>query len=128
MGRAQHPRLGVGEQDWAAISGDDAEHDARRRGHHRIGDRSALGSIVPGCRYHDHIGRMDLMRRGKLPAGTDRIGRRSAQPPHRRRIARPAEAELVRAARAAEEAVRHAVQQRMALDLEVRHLRHQGCG
>ena len=39
-----------------------------------------------------------------------------------------AEAELVRAARAAEEAVRHAFQQRMALDLEIRHVRHQGCG
>ncbi|GAA0759548.1 hypothetical protein GCM10009076_10380 [Erythrobacter ramosus] len=68
------------------------------------------------------------MRRGKAPTGTDRFGSGGAQSLHLRWIARTAKAELVHAARAAEEAMRHAVEQGGAFDLEAYHLSLPDCG
>ena len=108
MGRANHPGLRISQQDRAAIGGNNAEHDAARCGHHRIGNRASCGSIIPcGIGNHD-IGRMHLMRRGELSAGQNRVRRRRPQGAHCLPITRPAKAELMHPACTAEKAVRDA--------------------
>ena len=82
MRRADDARLGVGEQDHAAIGAGDAERQPRRRGDEPVAARARIGG--PGRRDRRDIGRMDLIGH-EQPVRA----RRRAPPPCARGSRRP---------------------------------------
>ena len=66
MRRADHAGIGIGEENWRAIRGKDAEQDAGAIRHHRIGVRTLC--LRPRRFDKDGVAGVNLMHRGKRSA------------------------------------------------------------
>ncbi len=70
MRRANHPCLGVGEQDRGAVGGEDRQQDAGAVGGERIGARA----LAPRLGDDDAIGGVNLIGRDQRGICDDRVG------------------------------------------------------
>lgn len=94
-----HPRLLVGKKHRRTVGRDNRQGKTGFRRHNRIGNRTALGSILPGFVNGYDVGRMDLMRRDNLCARHQRFRCASAQSRDRLSFTWPTKTKLMRSAR-----------------------------